>query len=249
MMYGADEVVTVDGTNSIFAVFCKPSVRLTILTRKPDFWNTPHQLINEALGIKEFFLVNTSGNFLENFSDDPFSNFSRGLAFVYVSKEFKKYVKHIYNEELDITPEESLKKHLYEYLANFPTYYSRPAAFRCVKNIKMTDIMRSMSETFLGRELDTSGFDPATDDDLRIRNLVQQLMTEREASAEKIKLLTEKAKEFIDENARLKASAAQLEAENEQLRREKAELTSYMAEISSLLDALEAQGGLPTEKE
>ena len=248
LMYGADEVVTIDGTNSLFTVFCKPSVKLTILTRRMDYWDIAQQLITEAVGIKEFFLVNVSGNFLENFSEFAFRNFSRGLALTYATKEFAKYVKYIYNEDIDITPEESLKKHLYDYLARFPEYYSQSNAnMYCIRNIKMTDILRSMSEIFLGKTLDTSGLDFLTEDEIRVKKLEFKLKDEKKASAEKIQQLSDKAKEFIDEITRLRQALSQRDTEIAQLRKENAELSSYMAEISSLLDALEAGNGQPSE--
>ena len=240
LMYGAEEVVTVDGTSSLFTVFCKPTVKLTILTRRLDFWDTPQQLINEAVGIKEFFLVNISGSFLENFSDKTFLNFSRGLVLAYATKEFAKYVKYVYDEDLDITPDESLKKHFYDYLTYFSEYYTQPSPFFAVSNIKMTDILRSMSEVFLGKELDTSGLDFTTDNERTIKKLKAQLREEKETSAVKIRNLSEKTKEYTEENERLKQYLTQLESENRQLRETNSELSSYMAEISSLLDALEA---------
>ena len=240
LMYGADEVVTVDGTNSLFTVFCKPTVRLTILTRRLNFWDTPQQLITEAVGIKEFFLVNTSGGFLSDFSDDAFSNYSSGMTFLCVTEEFKNYVKRVYDEELDITPEESLKNRLYEYLSFFVRFYSDPIHFNVVKDTKMIDVLRGMSEIILGEEPDTSRLD-LTEDEKRIKKLTQQLNEESGLYAEKIKLLTDKAKEYIEENAELKRSLAQLESENRQLREKNSELSSYMAEISGLLDALESQ--------
>ena len=248
LMYGADEVVTIDGTNSLFTVFCRPTVKLTILTKRMDYWDTPQQLITQALGIKEFYLVNISGNFLESFSDNAFVNFSRGLVFTYASKEFRKYVKYIYNEELDITPEESLKKYFYDYLTYFPKYYSDKRYFRIVRNIKMANILRSMSEVFSGKGLDTSDILFISDDEFKIKELEHLLQEEKETSAKKINYLTEKAKESINENASLKQTLAQYEAENLRLRKENSELSAYMAEISQLLDALEAGGGMPTEE-
>ena len=243
LMYGADEVVTIDGTSSLFTVFCKPSVRLTVLTRRTECWNTPQQLINEALGIKEFFLVNISGSFLDSSADgDVFNNYALGMMLACATKEFARYVKYVYNEDLDITPEESLKKYSYDYLARFPEYYSQPIYFSIVNNIKITDILRNMSEVFWGKELDTSGLYFVTDDEHDIKKLKIQLQEEKETNAEKIKQLSEKAKEYIEGNVGLKQAIAQLESENQKLREKNSELSSYMAEISSLLDALEAQG-------
>ena len=247
LMYGAEEVVTIDGTNSLFTVFCKPTVKLTVLTRRMDFWDTPQQMINEALGIKEFFLVNTSGNFLDNFSGNTVVNFAGGLTVVYATKEFRRYVKYVYNEDIDITPEESLKKYFYDYLSYFPKYYSDPTLFSCVGNIKMTDILRSMSEVFLGGKLDTSGFLFHTDEEIDMKKLELLFQDEREASAEKIKALSEKAKGYIDEIAALRQTVTGLQAEIQQLRKDNSELSAYMAEISQLLDALEAGNGSAAE--
>ena len=247
LMYGADEVVTVDGSNSLFSVFCKPTVRLTVLTRRLDFWDTPQQLITEALGIKEFYMVNVTGSFLNNFSDDPFINYACGMTFLCVTEDFEKYVKYIYNEELDITPEESIKNGLYDYLRSFAEFYSDPYRFNVLKDIKMVDVLRSMSEFFLKKELDADRLD-LTSDEKRLRKLRQQLQEETELHSEKIKALSEKAKEYIEENASLKQALTQLEDENRQLREKNSEMAAYMAEISQLMDALEAQDDPASEQ-
>ena len=247
LMYGAEEVVTIDGTNSLFTIFCKPTVKLTILTKRMNYWDTPQQLITEAVGIKEFFLVNISGNFLEQFTNNDFAVYARGLVLTYATKEFAKYVKYIYNEELDITPDESLKKYFYDYLIYFAEYYSQPDRFHIIGGIKMTDILRSMNEVFLGKKLDTGEFDFFTDDEIRNKVLERRLFGEQEGSAKKIEYLTEKAKGFVDEIASLKQSLAQLESENQRLRRENSEMSSYMAEIGQLLDALETGNGQQSE--
>ena len=246
LMYGADEVVTIDGTNSLFTVFCRPSVKLTILARKMDYWNIPQQLITEALGIKEFFLVNISGNFLDNSSSNPFASYARSLTFTYATKEFKKYVKYIYDEELEITSEESLKKYFYDYLAHYSEYYSKPFHFESVRYVKITDILRSMSEVFLGKEFDSGEIVFLNEDEYRITKLENRIMRDNEASAEKLKQLSDKAKEFVDEITSLRQTIAKLEAENRRLCKENYELSAYMSEISQLLDALEAGGGIPT---
>ena len=253
LMYGAEEVVTTDGTNSLFTVFCKPTVKLTILTRREVYWDAAQQLINEAVGIKDFFLVNTSGNFLdsyhEDFSDQALHNFTRGLQFTFATKEFARYVKQVYNEELDTASEDSFKKYLLDYLAYFPEYYTKSNNHVYqVRNIKMTDILRSMSEIFLGKTLDTSDLDFMTEDEINVKKLEFQFQDEKKANAEKIQQLSDKAKEFIDEITRLRQALSQRESEIAQLRKENAELSSYMAEISGLLDALESQGGIPAEE-
>lgn len=167
LMYGADEVVTLDGTNSIFTVFCKPSVKLTILAKEYNNWNYVQHLITEAVGIKEFYLVNVSVNFLEN-------NFSDGLSLICVTDEFKRYVKDVFNEELDITPKESLKGCLYDYLEYFPKHFSVPYNFNFIKNQKMLTVLQNISEIFVGKEFDTSQIDIITNED-KLFNQVKQL--------------------------------------------------------------------------
>ena len=241
LMYGADEVVTIDGTNSLFTVFCRPTVKLTVLTKRMDYWDTPQQLITQALGIKEFYLVNTSGNFLDNFSNDSFVNYARGLTFVYATREFAKYVKYVYNEDLDVTPEESMKKYLYEYLAAFPEHYAGSNAVCCVRDVKMKHILRGMYAVFLGKDLDISRSDISPSDEAGLEAAKRKHQHENDINAEKIKLLTDKAKEYVEENAALKQYAAQLEAENQRLLKD-------LAEIGQLLDALEAGGGMPVQE-
>ena len=248
LMYGADEVVTIDGTNSLFTVFCKPTAKVTVLTRRLDFWDSPQQLINESLRIKDFFLVNISGNFLENFSGNTFFNYARGMTFTYVTKEFKKYVKYIYNEDIDITPEESLKERFYEYLVYFSEFYAKMPEYLCIANVKMKDVLRSMNEVFKGKKMDTGDRLYFTTDEFELKKLRRKLREEKETSSNKIMHLSEMAKEAINENTSLKQALAQLEAENRQLREKNAELTAYMAEISQLLDALEGEDGTRPEE-
>ena len=240
LMYGADEVVTLDGTSSMFSVFCKPSAKLTVLTRRQTFWNTPQQMITEALGIKDFYMVNVSGSFLNNSSsDNPLFNYAYGMTYMYVTEDFKSYVKQVYNEELDIEPIESFKHGLYGYIYDFAAFFSQKKAFNFVKNIKMSDILKSLSEIVLGEEMDDSVITP-TEDETRIERLKFMFLEENNIKSEKIKELSHKAKEYIEENTLLKQSLSQLEAENRQLREKNSEMSAYVDEISRLLDSLEA---------
>ena len=198
IMYGADEVVTIDGTNGLFAVFCKPSVKLTILTRMHDYWNSCQQLMNEAAGIKEFYLVNVSGSFF-------ISSFSQGLSLLCVTEEFKRYVKDVFNEELDITPEESMKQCLYEFLSYFPKYYSNPQYFNQVKNLKMLDILGDISYVFNREDFDTSNLDLSTTES-NLQNQVKDLNAKKNALTAQVNALTE-------ENKALKSAKAQNETE------------------------------------
>lgn len=250
MMYGADEIVTVDGTNEMFSIFCKPTVKVTILTRYFNFWNSPQQLVTESVGIKDFFMINASGNFLRN-TIDTIRDFAWGISLLCVTKEFKKYVKDVYDEELDITPEESLKNNLYEFLAYLPEYYRSDLRWYnfSAKKITFLDILKSTSEVFLREEFSTGGFDLSTEKDKlthEIKRLEKEnahFIKENEEYSEKVRLLSDKAKEFIDENAVLKRYIAQLEAEIRLLCDEKSVPASKPTETDQKNNAPEPENG------
>lgn len=230
MMYGAEEVVTIDGTNVNYVLFCKPSVRFTILARLPNFWNSPQQLINEAMGNKNFYLVNVSGTFVR--SPDPwFEDFIWGLTLACVTKEFKKYVKDIYGEELEITTEESIKSNLYEYIAAMPEHYSSKLInFKAIKHLKFSDILPVISEVLSDDDNYIQRF--IVDDDEaalaekadNLKNENERLIKENEEHLEKIKMLSDKAKEIIDQNTELKYSISELLNEYDSLKKDYDEL-------------------------
>lgn len=231
-MYGADEVVTVDGTNALFAVFCRPSVRLTILSRLRNSWDTVQQLVTEAVGIKEFYLVNASGNFINN-------NYVHGLTLLCVTEEFKKYVKDVLNEDLEVTTEESLKNCLYEYLAYFAEHYSSPTPFNTIKNQKMLDVLQNVSEVFLDKEFDTSKLDLSTNES-NLQNQVKDLDAQKSTLTSQINTLTE-------ENKALKSTKTQMETKIDQLHNDRNKLNAELAEANRQKDEtgkklLEAMG-------
>lgn len=227
-LYGADEVAMLEGTPSLWAVFCKPGTRLTVLGRAFAYYGAGRYgagqfFINEAAGL-EYFLVNVSGTFLNVFSDEvnnPSFNSHIGgnnLYLLCVTEEFKRYVKYVFNEELDITPEESLRSVLYDYLAYVPKYFAkRRLGFFSIKNIKMADIIENISEVFFREDFDTSALDLTTNVDL-LANRLKLCMEENKSKSEKLKLMADKAKELVDENAALKQHIARLESENDRLR-------------------------------
>ena len=65
LMLGADEIVTVTGTSSLFAIFCKPSVTITILERVDNtgFGASMLSMICEAIGCKNIYIINVSASF------------------------------------------------------------------------------------------------------------------------------------------------------------------------------------------
>lgn len=167
-MLGCDEFVTSIGTSTLYAVFCKPTVKLTMLSRINTNGYTHMCSICEAAGIKDIYCVDVSLNFLHK-------NFVYGISLLGVTSSFKKYVKAVYGEELSITTEESIKNNLWEYLSYFPEYYSNSQhlwgqvnQFNNIKNQKMLTVLQMMSEVFLGKEFDTTGLDlTTTEDELR----------------------------------------------------------------------------------
>ena len=220
-MYGADELVMPEGSMGLLAaVFCKPGTKITLLARVFSYWAIIQQFVNEAAGV-EFFLVNVAGSIFNVHSDkilDPafFSAIGGNNLFLFcVTEEFKRYVKYAFGEEIDITPEESLRSVIYDYLAYMPKYFAkRQTGFSSIKNIKVADIIKNISEIFFREDFDTSVLNLTTDEDM----LRGQLRLARRESSSKLKLMADKAKELIDENTALKQHISQLEAEIHRLR-------------------------------
>ena len=213
ILYGADEVVTVDGTNAQFAIFCKPTAKLTILSRLRNYWASLQQLVTEAAGIKDFYLVNVSGNFIHD-------DFGLGLTLLCVTDEFKKYVKEFFGEEIDITPNESLKNVLFDYLKFVPEYYSYPEYFNAIKNQKMLTVLQNMSELLLGKDFDTSNLDLSTNES-NLQRQVQDLNAQKNSLTSQVNALNE-------ENKGLKSAKAQNEDEIAKLRSDQNKLNSEL---------------------
>ena len=221
-MYGADEVVVpADGSMSLLTAFCKPGTKLTILGKLFAYGSA--SLIYEAAGI-EYYLVNVSGTIFNVHSDRILdrtfymSIAGNNLSLLCVTEEFKKYVKDVFGEELDVTPEESMRGLLYDYLAYAPKYFSkRRMGFYSIKNIKMLDILQNISEIFYREDFDTSVLELTTDADV-LEIQLKACQKENQLNSKRLQLMSNKAKELVDENTALKQHIAQLEAENERLR-------------------------------
>ena len=219
-MYGADEVVVpANGSMALLTGFCKPGTKLINLG-KLFTWGVPAS-IWEAAGL-EYYLVNVSGTILDTHSDKVtnvfFNLMGHNLSLLCVTEEFTRYVKDVFNEELDITPEESLKSLLYDYLAYAPKYFAkRPLAFNSLNYLKMADVLQSISDVFYREDFDTSKLDLTTVEDV-LESRLRACWNENQLNSERLKLMTDKAKELVDENAELKRHISQLEAEIERLR-------------------------------
>ena len=221
--YGADEVVVqADGSMFILAVFCKPGTKVTVLG-KIFGWCSDGGIIFEAAGL-EYFAVNVSGTIFNVISDQILDRSFRmhiagnNLSLLCVTEEFKQYVKDVFNEELDITPEESLRSVLYDYFAYIPKYFAkRRLGFFSIKNLKVADIIENISEVFYREDFDTSELDLITNEEL-FANQAKYYREESISKSEKLRALADKAKGFVDENAALKKHIARLEAENDRLR-------------------------------
>lgn len=178
-LVGADEFVTQIGTNSHYALFCKPTVKLTILSRVNNNALPIQALLNEAAGITDFYCVDVSGNFLHK-------DITFGISLMYVTDDFKRYAKNVYNEEINITPSESLRQVLFEYLERFPEYYGKnTAGFNSIKNQKMLTVLQNMSEVFHGSDFDTTGLNPTTNED-NLQNQVKNLTADLDKSKKHI---------------------------------------------------------------
>ena len=160
MMCGAEEVVSLIGTNALWTVFCESDVKVTLLTRTKEIQNMKSvALVLEIAEITDISIVDVSGRFLDN-------HFTYGITLMYVTDEFKKYAKLRFDDDIRISPEESLKSVIWDYLSYYPEYFEqRPIPFNQIKNQKMIEILQRMSVIFNGRDFDTQGLDLVTSED------------------------------------------------------------------------------------
>lgn len=212
-LFGADEVVTLNGTNNLFAIFCRPTVKLTILTRTVNGVQPCHLLVNQVAGIRDITIADVATGFLHR-------DFVGGISMMCVTDYFREYVKKIYNEELSTTPEESLKNNLYDYLKIFPEYYADPRYFNMIKNQNMQMVLQMMSEVFLGRDFDTSRLDLSTNE-TDLQKQVRDLTVQKNSLTSQISTLNE-------ENKSIKSANALLEFENNQLHNEQNNLSAEL---------------------
>lgn len=175
IMYGADEVVSPVGTNTLFSIFCKPTVKLTTFTRIKCQNLFSQNLAVETAGIEEVYVVNTDAAFLQC------NEFVFGLAMMCVTDDFVRYCQAVLGETLSITPEESLKENTYKYLKYCPEYYTHPHCFELLKNQNMQTVLQNISEVFCGKDFDTTGLNLSTDS-VYLKNQIKQLTSDLEAS-------------------------------------------------------------------
>ncbi len=151
ILAGADEIVSNIGTNSLYVVFCKPNARITITTRVNDEIMDCQALAHETRGIKDFYIVDVSLDFLHK-------QRVWGTNILGVTNEWKQYVKDIYGEDISETTESSLKEGLYDYLKRSAEYYSSPNMFKLFAGYNQLKILNNMNEVFLGQPLSTERY-------------------------------------------------------------------------------------------
>lgn len=184
ILYGADEVVSQAGTNLLFLVFCKSDVKVTFLTKTTTDPLAFHSMINSVAHIDEsnIYHVNTALQFL-------YDHGSYGVCWMGVTREFAQYVRDKYKEEIEITPDDYIRLHLYDYLNKCMGYFNDSEFFQYAKNQKMLTILQYMSEVFYGRKFDTENLDLTTNEDI-LRDKVKQLTSEVETLQKQSKQLT-----------------------------------------------------------
>lgn len=156
----ADEFVTFNGTSQHYTVFCKPSIKVTILQRDNASLLPVQTLMTEAAGINSIYIVDVSLDFLHQ---ELYGN----INLVGVTDEWARYVKEVYGEKLNITKEEYIRSHMYEYLCFYPKYYfQRQDIYDGIKNFKALDMLKNISEVLLGEELDTNALDLTTQEEI-----------------------------------------------------------------------------------
>ncbi len=125
---GADEIASVLGTLSHFALFCKPGTKFTLLTRMYMNTLTAQMIINEASEI-DYNIVDASFNFL------PIKH-TGGVFLLGPTNHWVNYLKD-YN--IPFTEEEGhfeLELFSYQYLLKWTNTYSKEKNFGSIKDYK-----------------------------------------------------------------------------------------------------------------
>lgn len=174
----ADEFAAPLGTNILYGVFCKPTAKITILTRLPDVVDECEIDVLKTVGIQNIYCVDVSYNFFHK-------DIIWGTSLITVTDEFKRFIEETTGEHLDICPNEYLLKGLYEYICHLPVHYSGREPFNRLKNQKMITVLQNISECFLGRKFDTSKLDLTTNED-DLLNQVKQLTADLDKSKKRI---------------------------------------------------------------
>ena len=109
MLAGADELASTMGSLSHLALFCKPGIKFTMLTRVDDDTLYPQCLINEAKDI-DWYIVDVSMNLL------PLRHRDCGVCLLGETTYWKQYIMEKYN---DILQQESWQNKIKDFVKNW----------------------------------------------------------------------------------------------------------------------------------
>lgn len=181
---GAKEFACVNGTNSIYALFCKPDVKFFVLERVEGTPGISEAWINQARGISDFYSVNVSLSFLSD-------NFVWGIKLLGITDEWKSFVKDVYDEEITETTEDVLKEYSFEYLKSFAEYTAQPKIFEYFKGFDHFKILETMNRLFLGRTLDPKNYkiERLQDYKKQTTSYKEQISTSREVNVRQNEIL------------------------------------------------------------
>ena len=93
LITGADEIATFLGTLTHWSLFCRPSVKFTMLTRY-DTFNTRQVMINEANPI-DWYIVSTARNVM-------YAEQGAGVNLLGPTESWQRYVRDHFGEEIGI---------------------------------------------------------------------------------------------------------------------------------------------------
>lgn len=125
MISSAENIVSTLGTLSHFALFCKPGVKFTMLTRVDNATLYPQCLINEAKQI-DWYIVDVSMNFL------PIQNRTNGVCLLGETKYWRQFVKEKYGEIINTN---SWKEASNDYVEKWCRFYSIDSAISLVTSV------------------------------------------------------------------------------------------------------------------
>ena len=181
-MKGADEVATVSATNHLYTIFCKPSAKITILTRTyVSSYNTSTlRMFSEMMDIKDVYVVDVSKDVFDK-------EYTWSLHLLQMTKQFKRYAKAYFNDDINLDDyAESNKSTIMEYFQLLPKYYAKDERyFKLIKNLKMSTVLQNLSWLFYDEDFNTEAVDLVTNED-KLKNQVKQLTEELNKSKKRV---------------------------------------------------------------
>lgn len=150
LVHNADEIVTILGSLSHWALFSHSRAKWIVLTRVEDQVLTPQCLINEANSI-DWYIIDVSLNFL-------FADRANGVCLLGVTDAFKEFAKNEYGDEITTN---TLKGDLFPYISKWCERYStKYVSYKRLENKTIFSLVDQMSRILFNKRIENRAFLP-----------------------------------------------------------------------------------------